>query len=164
MSATELLIILALTGYAVYKQTRVHEVTANGRFKLAIIYVIVGICLGIHMSYSPATLGLLVLSLAASLLVGYVRGQHSQMWADATGRVFTRGTPFTVGLFLALIVFKFALGTFAYFAHIADNSGMGEILLMIGLMVAVQAEMTYRRAQNFGTRTIAPSAPTATVR
>jgi hypothetical protein len=161
MSATELLIILALTGYAVYQQTRVHQVTANGRFKLAIIYAVVGLCLGIHMTYTPATLGLLAVSLGASLLVGYVRGQHSQMWAEPDGRVFTRGTVLTVGLFLALIVFKFALGTFAYFTHIADSSGMGEILLMIGLMVAVQAEMTWRRAQALGARPATPIVPTA---
>ena len=32
MSATEILLLLALIGYAIYRQTRRHEITGHGRF------------------------------------------------------------------------------------------------------------------------------------
>jgi len=160
MSVTELIAVLALTGYAVYKQTHVHEVTGRSRFKLAIIYAAVGIVLGVHVAHTAGALGLLVVSIAASLVVGLIRGRHSRMWTDG-GRVYTQGTVFTVGIFLALIAFKFALGTFAYFAHISYGGGLGEILLMIGVMLAVQAEITWRRAQTLGAATVPAMAGTA---
>jgi type III secretory pathway component EscR len=159
MSTTELIIILALTGYAVFQQTRKHEITGQSRFKLAMIYAIVGLVLGVHAPHSTGALALLGVSLLASLLIGYVRGTRSRMWRE-NGRFYSRGTVFTVGLFLGLIAFKFALGTVAYLTHIAYDSSMGEILLMIGLMVGVQAEISWRRAQAMGA-TKAPEAVTS---
>jgi len=162
MSTTELIIILALTGYAIYQQTRRHEVTGQARFKLALIYGIVGVVLGVHVAHSAASLGLLAVSLLVSLAVGYVRGVRTRAWRAIDGRFYTQGTAFTVGAFLALIAFKFALGTIAYLAHIAYDGSMGEILLMIALMVAVQAEIIWRRAQTLGARrdaTVAPGLP-----
>jgi hypothetical protein len=37
MSLTEIFVLLALTGYAIFQQTRRHQVVGNQRFKLAII-------------------------------------------------------------------------------------------------------------------------------
>jgi hypothetical protein len=162
MSTTELILILALTGYAIYRQTRVNEITGHNRFKLAIIYAVVGIAVGVHVQHSAATIGLLAVSLLASLIVGVIRGRHTHMWRETDGRVFTRGTTFTVGIFLALIAFKFGLGTFAYFAHISSSGGIGEILLMIGIMVGVQAEIIWRRAQTL-TGPGRPMQPMATI-
>jgi hypothetical protein len=163
MSTSELIIILALTGYAVFKQTRKHEITGQSRFKLAMVYVITGLVLGVHVEHSTGAVALLAVSLLASLLIGYVRGTRSRMWRE-DGRVYSRGTVLTVGLFLGLIAFKFALGTVAYFTHVAYDSSMGEILLMIGLMVGVQAEIVWQRAQAMGatkasasTSTLAPA-------
>jgi len=152
MSVTELIIILALTGYAIYRQTQVNEITGKNRFKLAIIYGVVGIIVGVHVPHTAAALGILAISLLASLVVGLIRGRHTTMWREADGRIYTRGTVFTVSIFLALIAFKFGLGTVAYFAHITGNSGIGEILLMIGLMVGVQAQIIWNRAQQLGAR------------
>lgn len=50
-------------------------------------------------------------------------------------------------LLIALIGAKFALGTVAYLDHIADRAGFGEIMVMIAIMIAVQAEIVHRRAQ-----------------
>jgi hypothetical protein len=150
MSTTELIIILALTGYAVYQQTRKHEITGKARFKLAMIYAIVGLVLGVHVAHSGAAFALLGVSLLASLVIGYVRGTRSRMWREADGRVYSQGTVLTVGLFLGLIAFKFALGTVAYLGHVSYGTSMGEILLMIGLMVGVQAEIIWQRAQAMG--------------
>jgi hypothetical protein len=155
MNAYELIAILALVGYAIYKQTRVSQVTGQARFKLAIIYAIVGICLGVHIAHDRATILLLAVSLLASLVVGFIRGTRTRVWKAADGRVFTQGTVFTVGMFLALVAFKFVLGTVAYVEHISYQSGIGEILLMVGIMLAVQAEIVWRRARALGVRTAA---------
>jgi len=47
MSPIEIVAIVAMTGYAIYKQTVVSVVaTSNQRFKLAIIYGIIGLIAG----------------------------------------------------------------------------------------------------------------------
>jgi type IV secretory pathway TrbD component len=46
-------------------------------------------------------------------------------------------------LFLGLVAVKFGLGVLAWFAHINDGAGFGEVLIMI----AVQAQIVYRRAE-----------------
>jgi hypothetical protein len=78
------------------------------------------------------------------------------VWVDdAAGqrRVYRQGTALTVGLFLGMIAVKFGLGTYAYFAHISSNGGFGEVLVMIAVMVAIQAELVRRRARVLGART-----------
>jgi hypothetical protein len=147
MSPTDLLIILALVCYAVFRQTRKHELTGRSRFKLAIIYAIVGLTIGgLAMPHGTLALSLLALSILLSLVVGYVRGRYTRIWREGD-TLYAQGTTFTVTLFLLMIAAKFGLGTVAYFAHVNDNGGMGEVLLMIAVMVAVQAEYVWRRAQ-----------------
>jgi hypothetical protein len=148
MSTYELIAILALVGYAIYRQTRTHAVTGQNRFKLAIIYTMVGVIIGFQMPHTAATVGLLIVGLLASLGVGLLRGRKSLMWRGDDGTVYTRGTALTIGLFLALVAFKFGLGTVAYFAHVPYESGIGEVLVMVGVMLAVQAELIWRRAQS----------------
>ena len=62
-------------------------------------------------------------------------------------RVVSQGTALTIGLFLGLVGVKFALGTLAYFTGISDGGGFGEVLFMIAIMVALQAQIMWRRAQ-----------------
>ena len=149
MSPTEIIIILALTGYAIYQQTRRHQVTGQNRFKLAIIYAVVGLIVGgIYLPRNAAAWGLLVLSLALSAGVGLLRGRKTRVWAAADGKVYSQGTALTIGLFLGLVAAKFAIGTGAYFLHISDDGGFGEVLIMIAVMVAFQAELIWRRARS----------------
>jgi hypothetical protein len=147
MSPTEILVILALTGYAIYKQTTVSEVKAEGRFKMAIIYAIVGLCVGGFVA--PKTglaIGAIAVSLVLSVIVGLARGHLTKVWVEADGRVMSQGTALTVSLFLGLIAAKFAIGTFEYFEQV-PSGGFGEVMLMIAVMVAFQAEIVYRRDQ-----------------
>jgi hypothetical protein len=147
MSITEIAIILAMVGYAVYKQTQVGEVRGAGRFKLAIIYAIVGICVGgFAMPHTVAAVSLLALGLALSVVVGLARGRLTRMWVE-NGKVMRQGTALTVALFLGLIVAKFGIGTYEYLAGVRDTGGFGEVMVMIAIMVAVQAELVFRRAQ-----------------
>ncbi len=149
MNAIEIVAIVALTMYAVYKQTHVSEVRDKGRFKLAIIYGIVGIAVGgFAVPHGALAIGLLTLSIALSVVVGLARGQLTRIWVDADGRVLRQGTALTVGLFLALVAAKFGLGTIEYLKGVRDTAGFGEVLVMIAVMVAVQAEIVRGRARS----------------
>ncbi len=157
MSIIEIVAIVALVGYAIYKQTHVAEVAAKGRFKLAIIYAIVALCVGgIVAPHSPAATALLVVSILLSVAVGVARGRLTRVWAEPDGRVMRQGTTLTVGLFLGMIVVKFGMGTYAYLAHISGDGGFGEIMLMMAVMVAVQAQMIKNRADRLTASTARP--------
>jgi hypothetical protein len=148
MNAIEIVIILAMVGYAVYKQTQVGEVRGQDRFKLAAIYAVVGVVVGgFAFPHSAIGIGLVILSLVLSAVCGLARGRLTRMWIDADGRVMRRGTALTVGLFLGLVAVKFGIGTYEHFAGIAD-AGFGDVMLMIALMVGIQAEIVWRRAEN----------------
>ncbi len=151
MSPIGIVALLALTAYAIYKQTQRHEVTGAGRFKLAIIYAVVGLAVGgFSRPDTPAEWALLIASLTLSVVVGLARGRLTRIWTEngTDGlHVYSQGTALTIGLFVGLVAVKFALGTIAYFARISDDGGFGEILLMIALMVAFQAEIIWRRAR-----------------
>lgn len=147
MSPYEIVAILALTAWAVYRQTVVSAVSFSyARFKMAGIYAAVGLLVG--GSDTPSGWvgwAMIVTGLALSFLVGWIRGRLTRMWV-ADGTVWRQGTALTVGLFLGLIAAKFALGTLAYVWQIDDGAGFGEVLVMIAVMIAVQAEIIHRRA------------------
>jgi hypothetical protein len=148
MNAYDAIALLALVGYAIYRQTQVSEVRAKSRFKLALIYGIVGICVGgLNLPSWAAGVGLLAFGIALSVVIGLMRGRLTRIWQEADGRVLKQGTAVTVALFIAMIVIKFGTGVWAYFAHIDDGEGFGEIMVMVAIMIAVQAELVWRRAQ-----------------
>lgn len=152
MSPIEIVALLALVGYAIYRQTRRHEVVGAARFTLAIGYAIAGILIGgFSLPHTPAEVVVLGGGLVLSVVVGLARGRVTRLWAE-DGRVYCQGTALTVGLFLGLVAAKFAIGTACYFLHITDDGGFGEIMVMIAIMVAFQAELVWRRAQALGAR------------
>jgi hypothetical protein len=151
MSPLEIVALLALTGYAIYKQTQRNEVVGSGRFKLPITYAVVAVLLGgISRPDGSAEWLLFGIGVALSVAVGLARGRLTRMWIETDGsgpRVYSQGTALTVGLFVGLVSTKFAMGTIAYFNGVSDDGGFGEILLMIAVMVAFQAELIWRRAK-----------------
>jgi hypothetical protein len=148
MSPLDAVAILALVVYAIYRQTQVSEVRGASRFKLALIYGIVGVCVG---GFDPpsgaAGFGLLAFGIALSVVIGLLRGRLTRIWREADGRVLKQGTAVTLALFVGMIVVKFGAGTWAHFAHIDDGEGFGEVMVMVAIMIAVQAELVWRRAQ-----------------
>lgn len=52
-----------------------------------------------------------------------------------------QGTAVTIGLFLVLVTVKFALGALAYSLDVSDDGGVGEIIVMIAVMIALQADI-----------------------
>lgn len=149
MSPLEIVAILALTLWAIYKQTVIAEVNGRSRFKMAIIYAAAGVAVGgFDLPSGLAGWAMIVTGLALSLVVGLFRGRLTRVWTDADGRIWRRGTAVTVGLFVALIATKFALGALASVRGIDDGAGFGEVLVMIAIMIAVQAEIIWRRVQH----------------
>jgi ACR3 family arsenite efflux pump ArsB len=161
MSPLAILVLLALTGYAIYRQSQRHEVLAHGRFKMAVIYAVAGLLVGgFSQPDNTAEWSLLLISIVLSVVVGLARGRFTRMWTEdrTDGRhVIAQGTPLTIGLFLAMVVAKFGLGTWAYFNHVSDDGGFGEILLMIAVMIALQAELVWRRARALGAAVPVPT-------
>ncbi len=152
MDPVELILILALVGYSVWKQTQKNEVIGNRRFKLAIIYAIIGLLVGgFRPPDSLWPIVVLLISLGLSFLVGWLRGKYAKLWVE-NGRVYSQGTPLTIGLFIGLIVMKFVIGFLVVILNINDDAGMGEIMIMIAIMIAFYAEVLWRRAQPLGAR------------
>lgn len=152
MSPVEIVAILVLVSYAIYRQTRVTVVDGRSRFKLAIGYGIVGLCVGgFAVPHGDLAVGLLVLSIALSAGVGVARGYRTRLWTEPDGTVWSQGTVLTVTLFLALVATKFAIGSVLYVEHVPDGAGFGEVMIMIAVMVAVQAEIIWRRAHSYST-------------
>ena len=154
MSPLAIVALLALTGYAIYRQSQRHEVAARGRFTMAIIYAVAGLVVGgFSQPDSAAEWALLIISIALSVGVGVARGRLTRMWTEdrPDGRhVIAQGTVVTIGLFVAMVAVKFGLGTWAYFNHVSDDGGFGEILIMIAVMIGFQAELVWHRARALG--------------
>ncbi len=152
MSIYEILILVAMMGYAIYMQTKRHEVVGDGRFKLAVIYGLVGLVFGgLSLPDQPFEIGFLIVGLLMSTVVGLIRGRYTRVWAEG-GKVYSQGTALTICLFLLLVLTKFAMGTVAYFMGLSDGGGFGEIMLMIALMVAFQAQIIWTRGRTLGAR------------
>jgi hypothetical protein len=161
MSPLALLTLLALTCYAIYRQSQRHDVVAQGRFKMAVIYGVVALAVGgFSRPDTAAEWGLLAVSIVLSVAVGVARGRFTRLSTEdrPDGRhVVAQGTPLTIGLFLGMVVIKWGMGAWAYFHHVSDDGGFGEILLMIAVMVAFQAELVWRRARALGATAPVPA-------
>ena len=85
MDPVELVLILALVAYSIYRQTQKREVIGNCRFKLAIIYAIIGILIG---GFRPPIgfwpILVLAISLSLSLVVGWLRGGSTRSSGSRT--------------------------------------------------------------------------------
>ena len=105
MSPLAIVALLALTGYAIYRQSQRHEVTAQGRLKMAIIYAVAGLVVGgFSQPNGTAEWSLLIISIVLSVVVGLARGRFTRMWTEdrSDGRhVIAQGTVLTIGLFVA---------------------------------------------------------------
>jgi hypothetical protein len=158
MSPIEIVALVVLAAYAVYRQTTVSEVSEHGRFRLAALYAAIGIAIGgFALPHGAISIGLLALSIALSAVIGLARGYRTRVWRAEDGRVLARGTWVTIALFLGLIAAKFGIGTYEYLAGVRDSAGFGEVLVMIGVMVAVQAQIVWIRARGMVRATDSPS-------
>ncbi len=147
MSPIDALALTAMTGWAVYRQSVRLQVEPAKRFTIPMIYAGVALAVGgFAVPASSPGWALLAATMLLSLVVGLWRGRLTRVWVDGDGRVWRQGTRTTIVLFLALITAKILLGTVAYRWGIDDGAGFGEVLLVVAVMLAAQAELVTRRA------------------
>lgn len=142
--------VVAATAYSAVKQRRPHTVAFGvARFKKAAVLVGAGVVFG---AFDPPTnrvaLVSFAISLAMSVVVGWLRGRWSLLWrAAGASTVLHRGTTLTIGLFIGLVLAKRALAGYGQSHGVNDHGAFGEILLMIVVMAAVYAEVVARRGE-----------------
>src|SRR5690349_6317379 len=99
MTPTQIAILVAMIVYAIFMQTKRHEVIGDARFKLAWIYGIIGLVMGgLNLPDQPFEIAFLAVGLLLSIGVGLIRGKYTRVWAQ-DGRVYSQGTAFTISLF-----------------------------------------------------------------
>ncbi|OWF76970.1 hypothetical protein B4900_17750 [Yersinia rohdei] len=148
MTPVQILIILALTLFALYRQSISHEVSLGpARFKWVWIYGVVGLLVG--GTYMPTTItswSVLGSGVLFSIIIGMLQGRLIEIWQESDGRIFCKGTPLTMTLFLFLIGSKWIIGTLQYlYNQPTEQGGFGEILIMIAVMAAFEVEIVRRR-------------------
>lgn len=162
MFVAEIVAIMAITAFAVDRQTVLSEVVTRNRFTPAIAYGIVGILVGgFALPHGAIGYGLLVAGLALSAVIGVIRGYRTDVWMELDGRIVRKGNAVTVLLFLVAVAAMLALDAVADVTDVAGGAGLGKIVLMIAAMVAIQAEIVHRRRQrlSLAVQRVPPSAP-----
>ena len=92
MSPIEIIALVVLAGYAVYRRTVLSEAGGRDRFRLAALYVAIGIAVGgFALPHGAISIGLLALSIALSAVIGLARGYQTRLWRAEDGRVLSRG-------------------------------------------------------------------------
>jgi hypothetical protein len=147
VSLWEVAVIVALEGFSVYKQTKAREFKTRHRFVVALLYAIVGVALGFALPHDWTTSAVVLVSLLASVAVGVFGGRHLQLWRGADGRVFSQGTGLTIALLVALVGAKLGATALAALTPLPYHASLGEVLLMIGIMLAVENLVVGQRAQ-----------------
>jgi uncharacterized membrane protein YfcA len=152
MTTVEIVAIAALESVAVYKQTKARVFKGRHRLAAAAMYALVGVLLGVELPRDAAAFGVIAVSVGVSVAVGAFGGRHIRLWRDRGGRVYSRGTALTIALLIGLLGFKLGAGWLAALAHLRYHSSIGEILLMIGVMLAVENYVVWRRVQRLRAR------------
>ncbi|ANJ26147.1 hypothetical protein [Agromyces aureus] len=163
MQPIQLVLLLGMVVYAIVRQTRISTAGGPARFKLAFIYAGIGVASLLVGGWSPPEgLGWLFLlgGIVLSAVVGVLRGRLTKVWVADDGQLLRQGTWLTVSLFVAVIAVKVALGVIAGFAGIADGSSFAEVLVIVAIMIAVQAEIVHRRARRLSATRPSPSVGT----
>lgn len=150
MPLSQALALVALVTFAIYRQTCTAPVIGASRFNISVIYVaLAGLGVASWGWSPPQGIGwaFLLAGFALSAAAGTARGLLTHLWLSPVGQVMRRGTWVTVGLFFVMLTIKVAMGAYARVHQIADGADIGEILIVVAIMSAVQAEIVFRRAQ-----------------
>ena len=153
MPLSQALMLAALIAFAIYRQTRTAPVVSSGRFSISLIYAaLAGFGVATSGWSPPSGIGwvFLLTGFALSAVVGTARGMLTKLWRADDGRTMRCGTGSTIGLFFVALAVKVAMGIYARANHIADGADFGEILVVVAIMSAAQAEIVFRRALAFG--------------
>ncbi len=134
--------------WSIWRQMHAHEVTRQSLIKLPMIFLGIGVLaqIGSPIPTGHAATIALVISVAASILLGIRRGAAMPVWRAADGSWISQGNRTTIGLWVALIAFKFALGTFGSATGLFPVETAGEVFMTLGVSFAVQSLVVSRRS------------------
>jgi hypothetical protein len=119
-------------------------------FKLPLMFVGIGLLVQsgpLVPSGSGAALALTI-SVVASVLFGIWRDVAIPVWTAPDGSWMSKGNRLTITLWIALIAFKFLLGTVASITGWFPVETITEIFITLGLSFAVQNYVVARRSIN----------------
>jgi len=144
-----LFIVLAVVlPWSIWRQMHRHTVTPRSLVKLPILFAGIGVLvqIGSPLPHGRAAATALIVSVAASVLLGVWRGAVIPVWRTQDGSWMSQGNRTTIALWVALIAFKFALGTVGSVTGLFPVETIGEIFLTLGLSFAVQNLVVARRS------------------
>ena len=152
MSWVVLLVVLVLVAIGVARPTVRREVVGSNRFQLAVVFAVIGILIGgLRPSSTLLGWGLLVLGLALGLAVGWGRAVLTRVRLADDGRVYSQHTPLGNTLYLVLVVTEAGVSWFGSLHGASRGVGaFGQVLLVIAMLTAVEAELVWRRARRLG--------------
>src|SRR5580692_3935562 len=138
-TAADLLLIAAAVVWVLAKQVRVARVKPRLLLLAPLVLAYFGIR-GLPAStwHVPADLGLLAASAVLSLALGAWRGQTIQVWRDAGGTWWRRGSALTLVLWGVLIVARGLLYGVSVAVGHREASNLGAVLLALALSFTAQ--------------------------
>jgi hypothetical protein len=151
---TGLLILLVLVPWSIYRQMQRSKISGAGLMKLPLTFVAIGLLGFDH--WFPGNGGswtVLAIGLLLSAGLGVWRGAKMPIWREHDGW-YRQGNSLTLMLWIALIASKIVVDTIAGFIGIGEPVRPGEVFFTIGVSIAVQAVIEYRRS--LGSETKAP--------
>jgi hypothetical protein len=143
-----LFIILAvLLPWSIWRQMHVNAVTRGSLIKLPLVFAGIGVLVqtGSLIPAGRAAIVALMISVTASVVLGIWRGAAIPVWRGQDGSWLSQGNRVTVTLWIALIAFKFALGTVGSMTGWFPVESVGEVFVTLGLSFAVQNLIVARR-------------------
>jgi hypothetical protein len=143
-----LFVVLAvLLPWSIWRQMHVNPVSRGSLIKLPLVFAGIGLLVqtGSLIPAGRAAIVALLISVAASVVLGFWRGAVIPVWTAQDGSWLSQGNRLTITLWIALIAFKFALGTVGSMTGWFPVESVGEVFVTLGLSFAVQNLVVARR-------------------
>lgn len=144
-----LFVVLAvLLPWSIWRQMHVHTVSRASLIKLPLLFAGIGVLVqsGSLIQGGQAALVALMISVAASVVLGLWRGAVIPVWRAEDGSWVSQGNRLTITLWVVLIAFKFALGTVGSVTGWFPVETVGDVFATLGLSFAVQNLVVARRS------------------
>jgi hypothetical protein len=144
-----LFVVLAvLLPWSIWRQMHQHAVTRQSLIKLPVLFTGIGVLvqIGSPLPGGRAAALALMVSVAASVLLGVWRGAVIPVWRAENGAWMSHGNRTTITLWVVLIAVKVALGTFGSVTGLFGVETIGEVFMTLGLSFAVQNLVVARRS------------------
>jgi hypothetical protein len=143
-----LFIVLAvLLPWSIWRQMHVNPVSRGSLIKLPLVFAGIGLLVqtGSLIPAGRAAIVALLIGVAASVVLGLWRGAVIPVWTAEDGSWLSQGNRLTIALWVALIAFKFALGTVGSMTGWFPVESVGVVFVTLGLSFAVQNLVVARR-------------------